>query len=357
MAETAIDINGEAISYGERRIVDLPVTRLYTHTSMAMPVHVLTGRRPGKRLFVSAAVHGDELNGVEIIRRLLKQPALKRLRGVLIAVPVVNIHGFIQRSRYLPDRRDLNRNFPGSESGSLTARLAYRFMTEIVERCDYGIDLHTGAIHRGNLPQIRGDLNDTTLAALAEDFDAPVILHAPFRDGSLRQAAGEQGIPTLLYEAGEALRIDEMAIRIGIRGVLNVLRGLGMLPRTRGQRPSSKAATSVRCGSSHWVRTPESGMLQTPIALGQQVTRGQPIAILADPFGERERTVTAPISGVVLGRTTQPLVNEGDAIFHLGQLQSPNQKLPALGELEELYGIPILDTGPTESPLSDWPPE
>ncbi len=203
-------IGGETIPLRSRRMIELPLPPLYTHSPLTLPVHVVRGAKSGPRLFVSAALHGDELNGTEIIRRLLNQTVLKRLRGTLVAVPIVNVYGLIHQSRYLPDRRDLNRSFPGSVKGSLAARLAHLFMTEIVHNCTHGIDLHTGAIHRSNLPQIRANLDDEETARLADSFGVPVLLNANLRDGSLREAAAEHGIPMLLYEAGEALRFGEV---------------------------------------------------------------------------------------------------------------------------------------------------
>ena len=209
-------IAGTEVSPGTRRTLELPVASLYSHAPMTLPVQVVCGRHDGPRLFVSAALHGDEINGVEIIRRLLRLPSLKKLRGTLLAIPIVNVYGFVNRSRYLPDRRDLNRSFPGSVRGSMAARLADLFLKEIVDRCNYGIDLHTGAIHRENLPQIRANLDDEETARIARAFHVPLLLNSDLRDGSLREIAAERGIPMLLYEAGEALRFDERAIRAGV---------------------------------------------------------------------------------------------------------------------------------------------
>ena len=175
---TPFVIAEKSIPARSRVLIELPLPPLYTHTPLSLPVHVIRGAKDGPRLFVSAAIHGDELNGTEIIRRLLKQPVLKRIRGTLVAVPIVNIYGLLHHSRYLPDRRDLNRSFPGSDKGSLAARLAHIFMTEIVDNCTHGIDLHTGAIHRSNLPQIRANLDDEETARLANDFGVPVLFNA-----------------------------------------------------------------------------------------------------------------------------------------------------------------------------------
>jgi hypothetical protein len=308
-------IGGGRVEPGSRQTLDIPLPQLYTHTPLMMPVHVIRGRREGPCLFVSGAIHGDELNGVEIIRRLLGRPLLKHLRGTLIAIPIVNVYGVIHHSRYLPDRRDLNRSFPGSDRGSLTARLADLFMTEIVENCTHGIDLHTAAFHRSNLPQIRGNLDDPETCALAKLFGVPVLINAQVRDGSLRQAAAEHGIPTLLYEAGEALRFDEFAIRPGVQGVINVMRGLGMLPKSRSRQ--SGGAEPFVARSSSWVRAPESGIFRARAQLGEHVQCGQLIGLVADPFGEAETEVKTAVAGIVIGATRLPLVHQGEALFNI----------------------------------------
>ena len=336
-----LEIGGEKIPRDSRVSLDLPVAQLYTHTPLTMPVQVIRGKKAGPTLFVSAAVHGDEINGVEIVRRVLAAPALKRLRGTLIAVPIVNVHGFLAHTRYLPDRRDLNRSFPGSPRGSVAGRLAHLFASEIVAKADCGIDLHTAAIHRDNLPQIRANLHDERTAGLAAAFGAPIMINSDLRDGSLRAHANELGIPMLLFEAGEALRFDEASIRVGVMGVLNVMRKLEMLaprkpaadapaeqPKRRRQKPS------IRCENSSWVRAEQSGILRATVALGDMITKGQSLAIVADPFGRDEQTIISRYDGVVIGRTNLPLVNEGDALFHIGYMDDDESRTP--GTREEL---------------------
>ncbi len=329
---TALTIGGVTVEPGERRSIDLEVGRLYTHSPTTMPVQVLCGRKAGPVLFVSAAIHGDELNGVEIIRRLLKVPQLKRLKGTLIAVPIVNLHGFINLSRYFPDRRDLNRSFPGSESGSLAARVANLFMTEIVSQATHGIDLHTGAINRGNLPQIRANLDDEETLRLGKAFGTPVILNSALRDGSLRMAAMDHDIPILLYEAGEALRFDEFAIRGGVEGVIRVMRELSMLPRTRRKPPPAP----VVARSSSWVRAPQSGLFRAWVQLGDRVAKDETVlGVVSDPFGEAEREIVAPFSGIVIGRLNLPLVNEGDAIYHIARFYRTDIAHERVGDYTE----------------------
>ena len=330
-------IAGNPVAAGQRLTINIPVAGIYTHTDMTMPVHVLRGRRPGPRLFVCAAVHGDEIIGVEIIRRLLKFKILKQLRGSLIAVPIVNIYGFINNSRYLPDRRDLNRFFPGSEKGSLTSRLANIFMKEIVANSTHGIDLHAGSHHRINLPQIRASLDDPETKRLAMAFGAPVVLNANLRDGSLRQAVYEEGIPMLLYEAGEALRFDEFAIRAGLKGILNTMRSLGMLP-SRTVRAS--VPRSLVASSTSWVRAPASGILRSQIPLGGRVEVDKKIGEIADPFGDDETEVTSHLDGIVIGRTNLPLVHEGDALFHIAAFNDSTPFKDALVDFKEEINQP-----------------
>jgi uncharacterized protein len=336
MSDASITIGGVTIAPGERRGLSLPVAMLHTHIPVEMPVWVINGRRPGPRMFISAAIHGDELNGIEIIRRIRARP-LTGLRGALLLIPVVNVFGLLHHSRYLPDRRDLNRSFPGSERGSLAARLANLFMREIVARCTHGIDLHTGAVHRSNLPQIRGQLDDAETRALALAFGAPVVLDSRLRDGSLREAAGEKGIPTLIYEAGEALRFDEMSIRVGVAGIIEVMRQLGMLrPTARRARP----AKPVLADSSHWIRAPEGGVLRTSIRLGQRVAAGQLLGQVSDLFGARDVQVTATHAGIVIGRNSLPLVNEGDALFHVARVERPGEAYAAVEAISEAFRDP-----------------
>lgn len=308
-------INGEEIPPGGSVTLELPLPELYTRTPMTMPVQVRRGKRAGPTLFVCAAVHGDELNGVEIIRRLMRRRVLSRIRGTIIAVPIVNVYGVIDRSRYLPDRRDLNRSFPGSDRGSLAARLADLFMTEIVARCSHGIDLHTGAIHRDNLPQVRGNLDDEETLRLARLFGVPVLINAVLRDGSLREATAARGIPMLLYEAGEALRFDELSIRAGVQGILNVMRGLDMLPPARGRKRVSREPFVAR--SSSWVRAPASGIFGGTVSLGAHVKKDEQLGTITEPVGDAESVIRAPLGGIVIGRSNLPLVLEGEALFHV----------------------------------------
>ncbi len=324
----AITIGDVSVAAGERTTIDLPIARLYTHTEMSMPVHVVHGKKDGPVLFISAAIHGDEINGVEIVRRLLKLKLLKNLKGSLIAIPIVNVYGFINRSRYLPDRRDLNRSFPGSYTGSLASHLARLFMDEIVAKCSHGIDIHSGSGHRTNLPQIRATLDDPEVERLANAFGAPVIVNARLRDNSLREAVIDLGIPMLLFEGGESLRFNEQPIAMGLKGVVSVMRELGMLPK----KIRHKVPLPVVVKSTSWVRANKSGIVHSPVPLGSVVKKNQVMAYIIDPIGDNEEKLLAPFEGIVIGCLNLPLAHKGDALFHLASADK-RQDLEEISEM------------------------
>ncbi|WP_026375856.1 succinylglutamate desuccinylase/aspartoacylase family protein [Aestuariibacter salexigens] len=317
-------IGDNVIAPGSRVKLDLPVAKLYTDTNMWLSVEVLRAKKPGPTVFLSAAIHGDELNGVEIIRRLLSHKSFKISRGTLIAVPVVNVYGLLNQSRYMPDRRDLNRSFPGSPKGSLAGRLAHLFLNEIVLKCDYGIDLHTGAIHRSNLPQVRANLTDPETKELAQEFGAPIMLNSTLRDGSLRAAAAEEGIKILLYEAGQALRFDELSIRMGVKGITNILRHLGMVRKVRAKK---RRITPYESYSSSWVRANCSGIVVDRKRLGDSVEKKEVLADIHSPNGMFSETLTAPFGGVIIGKQNIPLVQEGEAMYHIARFDVPDENV------------------------------
>ena len=309
-------IAGTTVEPGKRALIEVPVSRLPTATSLNLPIVVVHGLRPGPKLWLSAVVHGDELNGLEIIRRVLDVVRPRQLAGTLVAAPIVNVFGMLGESRYLPDRRDLNRSFPGSATGSLASRLAHLFMTNVVAACDMGIDLHTGSDHRFNLPQVRGDLEDEATLAMARAFGAPISIHSPMRDGSLREACRRRGIPVLVFEGGEAHRFNEAIISTGTDGVLRVLAHLGM--RTVEPVPSPKRTQVVR--HTTWVRARRTGILRSAVETGQRVNQGEVLGVIADAVGGEPTTMKAPLAGLVIGNTLHPLVHPGDALFHLADL-------------------------------------
>jgi predicted deacylase len=342
-----IEIAGVTVKAGSRQSIDIPLPSFYTHSSVNMPVHVVHGRNAGPVLLVSAAVHGDEINGVEIIRRLLAHKSINRIKGTLIAIPVVNVYGFVSKSRYLPDRRDLNRSFPGSLNGSMASRLANVLTTQILPHCSHVIDLHTGAVNRENLPQIRAKLRgDAELNKLAKAFGVPVILNAEFLQGSLRATAKEMGISVLLYEAGEALRFDEVAIRAGFQGVLHVMAELGMRRKSaRKQRVESMIANRTR-----WVRAGQSGILRSLVASGMKVEEGDLLAYITNPLGEHTEELISPVSGIVIGKNNLPLVFAGEALFNIAGYDEIDQVAENIDAYQDQ-----LDPN-TDEMLSDEPP-
>lgn len=310
---------------GEQRKIELPVAKLYTDADMSLPVHIIRAKKPGPIIFVSAAVHGDELNGIEIIRRLINQKKFNITKGTFIAVPMVNVYGVVNQSRYMPDRRDLNRCFPGSSKGSLAGRVAHKFLNEIVKHCDYGIDLHTGAIHRSNLPQIRVDMSDEETKELASVFGVPVVLNSKLLEGSLRESAHANNTKILLYEAGEALRFDEFSIRAGIKGILNVLQHLGMMRKAPVSK--KKKVDPFIANSSQWIRANASGVVHNIVNLGDQIIKGDILAEIGSPYGEIFDCVRATRSGILIGKQNIPLVQEGEAMFHIAYFSEDDEEI------------------------------
>lgn len=291
----------------------LRVSESYTGDQLFVPVTVLAGARKGPVLFVTAAVHGDELNGVGIIRELLGRLHAADITGTLVCVPFVNVLGVQFHSRYLPDRRDLNRCFPGSSSGSTGSRLAHTLMTQVVAPSDAGVDLHTAASHRTNTPQVRVRLDDPETSKLATAFGAPYLIDAGLRPGSLRDAADRSGVPVLTYEAGQALRFDDEAITTGVTGVLRVLGALGMVD----DPPPPPDEAPLVSDETHWIRAERGGIVDVHVTNGEHVDAGQPLWTVTGPFGSERSQERAPHDGVVIGLTTLPLVNPGDAVVHL----------------------------------------
>jgi predicted deacylase len=299
---------------GERGEVEIHVERLATGPWISIPTVVLNGRREGPAVCVSAAVHGDEVNGVEAIRQLLVDLRPEEMAGTLVAVPVVNELGFMAGNRYLPDGRDLNRSFPGSPRGSLAGRLAHLFMTEIVSRCDYGIDIHCGSGRRANLPQIRADLEDQRTREAAMAFGAPATIHARTRDGSLREAATQQGMAMLLFEGGESNRFDPYAIDSAGEGIRRVLALLGLIDSAPGSSVPAFVSHETR-----WVRASRGGMLRLEVELGDRVEARQVLGEFSDIYGRRNLAVRAPFDGIVIGISRSPLINQGDALVHVAR--------------------------------------
>ncbi|MGB3120475.1 MAG: succinylglutamate desuccinylase/aspartoacylase family protein [Verrucomicrobiales bacterium] len=310
---------------GESGKVEIKIGSLIDYQPVTMTVHVHRGKQPGPRILLSAALHGDEIVGVEIVRSFLRSRLLSRLHGDVVAVPVVNLPAFLARSRYLPDRRDLNRVFPGSTNGSLGSRLASVYLQEVVAKCTHIIDFHAGSVNQPNLPQIRFSPGDTAALAMARAFRAPVAIETTIRAGSFRESAYRKGIPYLLYEAGEAHRVDQADIRCGLQGITGVMRHLGMFPeevrhprkgkaKVKGKRPETFISPSTS-----WLRAPRGGIFRPFVDLGEAVTKGMVAGIVADPFGQHETDIIARTEGIVIGISRKAAVDEGDGTFHVAQ--------------------------------------
>lgn len=278
------------------------------------PLILAKGLNKGPTLWLSSTIHGDELNGIEVIHRLTKWLNPDKLHGMILAFPIVNVHGFLNQSRYLPDRRDLNRSFPGSSTGSLASRMAQFLKNELLSECNYGIDFHTASEGNRNIIQVRTDLNDSTNMDMAVHFGAPATLHASLRDGSLRHAAFKLGIKMLVVEMGSTQRFDETEIQMALEGCQRVLKFLGMY---KASRPK-KAKPTLLLWNSSWQRAPASGIFKANVKLGEIVKPGQYLGQVFDSFGELVGTIRSKMPSIVLGCRTNPLVYQGDALFNLG---------------------------------------
>lgn len=314
MKNKTLKLCNETIHAGEKLSLALPLPELFSCTPLYMPIKVIHGKQEGPCLLVIAAVRGNELNGTEIINRLLASPGIQKLKGTLIAIPVVNVYGFMTRSRNMPGNVDLDKNFPGSEHGTHAARVAHSFLQNIFDLADYCIDLRTGFLNYTNLPQVFITPGDDKGKMMAEAFEAPVISNIKPLPHSLRTMAKEQNKPYIVYEAGEAMRFDESAIKVGIKGIANVMRKLDMLPTKSNIKPIKHFITD----ECVWVRASTSGICHDQIQLGQLVKKNQLLTTINDPFAAgKSEEIFSPYEAVVVGKNNSPLVHEGEAIFQL----------------------------------------
>jgi len=313
--KTVAEWGGQRVPPGASANVDVAISERYSGVTVRIPVHVRRALEDGPVVFVTAALHGDEINGTGAVRQLIQDPTLTLLRGSVVFVPVLNLLAFDQHSRYLPDRRDLNRCFPGSAAGTLASRMAHTIFEEIVGRCDYGIDLHTAAVRRTNYPNIRGDLESPKVRRLAEAFGTEVLIDGKGPKGALRREACRAGCPTIVMEGGEVWKVEPTVVESAIRGVKNVLRELEMLA---GELDSPDYQVLVR--KSKWIRAERGGFLQFHVSPGDVVKKGQPLATNTTLLGDEPTTLHAPFSAVVIGMTTLPAVSPGKPICNLGRL-------------------------------------
>lgn len=331
-----IIIDGIEIKAGEVKQVDIPVAQLFDSTDMLLSVKVIKGKKPGPVLLLSAGIHGDELNGVEALRRLLKAKWIRKISGTLLIVPVVNVFGFNNSARYLPDGRDLNRHFPGNSKGSLASRLAHTFMQKVVKHATHVIDFHTGAKDRFNLPQIRACLSEPMTQELAIAFDVPVVIDASVRDGSLRDSVRELGLPMLLFEGGEASRFDEKSINSILRGTKNVMISIGMLPAKK----STPRNGVYIAKNSYWIRASKSGIVTLKKDVGEKVLKNEVIATISDPFGESIEGIKSIHEGIIIGCLQKPLAALGDALLHIATFEDVEE----LHHTVDIYQDYLVDT-------------
>lgn len=312
-AKRKMSIHGEEVLPGETKRITVNIAKLPSHSSIDVSITVSRALEDGPVLLLSGGLHGDEINGVEIVRRFIEKGLNVPKAGTIICIPIINVYGFIHFSRYVPDGKDVNRSFPGNKNGSLAARVAYFLMQEIIPKIDYGIDFHTGGADRTNYPQVRAMLNDIQNEALAKAFNAPFTMHSKYRPKSLRQAAGKRDKRIIVYEGGESSRFDEFAIQNGIEGALRMMHHLGM---TDANPPATHQSHQIN--RSSWIRAKVSGLLQTKLKSGQSVKKNQVVGYITDPFGDFKIPIKSPATGFIIGLNNNPILHQGDAIMHIG---------------------------------------
>ena len=312
-----ITIGKEAVVPGEKKLLKISIDRLPTGTLIDIPVYVFNAKKPGPTVLIQAGLHGDEINGIEIVRRMLQQKRFNIRKGAVIAVPILNIFGFIHFSRDVPDGKDVNRSFPGKRTGSMASRIAYHYTSQIMKQIDYGIDLHTGGAQRHNYPQTRFTSEDENSKKLAEIFSAPFTFPSRLISGSFRKAAFSMGKPSIVFEAGESMRFDDYAILEGMQGVLNVLKHFEMITRT--EPAFVERHNSFLLSDRKWMRAPTAGMFIPEVVNGSQVQKGQELGLITDTYAKHKRRIKAPFDGHVLCINHQAVVNQGDALFHIGR--------------------------------------
>ncbi|SKC89117.1 succinylglutamate desuccinylase/aspartoacylase family protein [Ohtaekwangia koreensis] len=306
-------IAGHAILPGEFKEIDINIARLPSHTIIDTPIYVSRGLEEGPILALIAGMHGDEINGMEIVRRILDGGLHQPKRGTVICMPIINMYGFLNYSRDVPDGKDINRSFPGSRNGSLASRVAYHLMHDVIPFIDYGIDFHTGGAMRANYPQVRALLTDEKNIELAQAFHAPFTLNSPFRPNSLRKEASRRGKNIIVYEGGESLRFDQNAIKEGIAGTLRLMKHLNMID----EAPLPDVENKI-IWSTTWIRAKNAGLFQTNVYCGQLVQKDEWVGTITDPFGEFKEKVMTPVTGYVVGLNNIPVINAGDALMHIG---------------------------------------
>lgn len=307
-------INNTEILPGEVHKLEVNIARLPSHSSIDIVINVARAAKPGPVLLLIGGLHGDEINGIEIVRRFIENGWNIPTRGTVICIPIINVYGFIHFSRYVPDGKDVNRSFPGNKNGSLASRVANYLMKDILPKIDYGIDFHTGGADRTNFPQLRCNMNSAENEELARVFNAPFTLHSMYRPKSLRYAANKLGKRILVFEGGESSRFDEFAIQEGMNGALRIMKHF----RMTSFKTIKARHTNFIIKNSSWVRAHASGIFLSMSTCGDAVKKNQLIGYLTDPFGDFKIPVKSPASGFIIGLNNNPIMHQGDAIMHIG---------------------------------------
>ncbi len=328
-----LEILGQKIGLGESETIDFNMAKLYTSTKIEIPIIIERAKIPGPTVLITAAIHGDEINGVEIVRQLIARKINKPKKGTIICIPILNIFGFLNASRDFPDGRDLNRRFPGTRTGSLASRVAYHFTKKILPHADYCLDFHTGGASRFNAAQVRIKPDDPSLLQLAKIFNAPFTIHSRNIKKSYRALCGTKGIPIILFEGGKSLDSNRQIIRYGVQGVIRFLNHLDMLD-LKYKVPEAKE-TTVIIEKSRWIRAQKSGLLHLKVKCNKKVEKGEILATITDPYGKMRFKVLAPNDGFILNVNQAPIVHQGDAIFHISTKDTFPEELEERESIDE----------------------
>jgi len=314
-----IEILGHTIEPGKRTQINMDIARLHTHSKLEIPVIIERAKKDGPCLLFLAGIHGDEVNGVEIVRQIVAKGINKPEAGMVICIPVLNVFGFLNQTREFPDGRDLNRVFPGAKNGSLASRFAYHFMNSIVPHVDYGVDYHTGGSSKFNYTQIRVNPQDEVSLDLAKAFGARFIMHAPQRERSFRESVSRSGKKIMLFEGGKTLCLDKRVTEVGVQGAMRIMDHLKMRDFSEELAQIPEPQTPIVMKKQKWIRAKYPGMYRSYISIGNKVKKGDVLGSITDPYGDFERNVLAPYDAYIICSNHSPIVNQGDAIIHLGE--------------------------------------
>lgn len=334
MNNNTLSICDQEIQPGESISLALPLPEVFSCANLYMPIQVINGKKPGPCVLIIAAMHGNELNGTEIINRLSSIKRLNKLEGSIIAIPIFNVYAFLNKSRHLPGNNSLEKSFPGSKKGTLAERVTNLFIQKIFSLADYCIDLQTGFNNYTNFPQLYTDTNNTDYSELAKAFGSPIVSNLTCEEGMLSAYAKKKNTPYFIYEAGEASRFNETAIKTGVKGVVNFLESLKMI--TKKTSLTNKNSNTLFVEKNIWVRASTSGISYSSKKLGQHIQQGEEIAVIKDPFGASEaQPIYCPEDSVIVGKNNMPLVREGEGLFQLATFKKGKQAASSLTDWKE----------------------